>query len=311
MQLSINQNLGGNLVKRLLGVPGAFGIAYEVENTAYSSSVVLKIFNKEGDRDAENRFYQENEILHKLSPHKRIITPLSNTISDGMCTYYLMEKADCNLLKYFIDQNQKLNLQEIKTLAIGICEGIQHAHSKKVVHRDLHVGNILLKKITGLNEVKLTDFGLAKDFDILQFSEIPGRIWGALLIKPPEFYFNICEESSLDDYAFGDIYAIGILLFFLFNGLPTMHSFKLQYEVMSELKSKNVDPINSSLSEKNDAYNEWLRFSAKDFFSDLQISYTNIGTMNKANLLITKLCNPDFSKRPTDFSKIISEVKDL
>lgn len=280
------------------------------ENGFHSLPIVLKLFNKIGDVDAEKRFHQENIILKKITPHVRIINPLSHVVVNGSYTYYLMEKADYSLHAYH-SQQRKLGIDEIKNFMTGICEGLQHAHKNEVAHRDLYWNNVLLMNSTGVHEVKLTDFGLAKDFSLQDLSAIPNQIWGCFLIQPPEYKFRIWDDPKVRDYFFGDIFALGMLLFYLFDWFPSAHAFRVEGEILSILKKNNVDLITSPVAEREKSYKEWLSSSGSGFYKDLLISYADLDIMNKANSIIQKLCNPDYTKRYTNIDNVIEDISSL
>lgn len=115
MSLIPNQIIDDNHVIGIIGDPGAYAIAYEVDNSTHKLKLVLKLFNKVGDKDAESRFYRENEILHDLSPHDRVIKPFSAVKVNGSNTYYLMEKADISLHRYHLNKGT-LDITEISSL---------------------------------------------------------------------------------------------------------------------------------------------------------------------------------------------------
>ena len=71
---------------------------------------------------------------------------------------YLMEKCDCNVYDYLENnpfKDDKLILQVIEELLLGM----KDVHEAGIIHRDLHLGNILIKE----GHVVLSDFGLSKD----------------------------------------------------------------------------------------------------------------------------------------------------
>ena len=58
-------------------------------------------------------------------------------------------------------REQRLSLDERVALFIRVCEGVQHAHHKGVVHRDLKPGNLLVDTLDGRPAPKIIDFGIA------------------------------------------------------------------------------------------------------------------------------------------------------
>ena len=308
MPLTVNQNIDGNTIKRKIGDDSFFALVYEVENGKHKIPIVLKLFNRNGDVEAEKRFRQENAILTKLSPHARIIQPHSAVTVNGSHIYYLMELADFSLGYY--RKNNEIDINDIKSFMTAICEGIKHAHDNTIAHRDLYWNNVLLKINGTIKEVKISDFGMAKDFDLENLSSIPDSVWGARVIKPPEFHFRIWDDPKVTEYIPGDIYALGVLFRFLFDGDSYAHSLFLEAEILTFLQNKNIDKMTTPEKDRKNAYQEWLQ-GKTNFFTNLQISHSDLDIMKRANDILQKLCHPDYTKRYQKIDEIIKDINNL
>ena len=70
-----------------------------------------------------------------------------------------MELVDGITLKEYIDKKGRLSAKEVISIAIQMCNGIEAAHERQIVHRDIKPHNVMISKD---GKVKVTDFGIAK-----------------------------------------------------------------------------------------------------------------------------------------------------
>src|ERR1700689_4647037 len=75
--------------------------------------------------------------------------------------YLAMEYVDGSPLTDYCDQ-KKLKVKERLRLFLQVCEGVQHAHQKAIIHSDLKPSNILVTEVDGKAAPKIIDFGVAK-----------------------------------------------------------------------------------------------------------------------------------------------------
>ncbi len=71
----------------------------------------------------------------------------------------VMELVDGITLKEYIDKKGRLSAKEVISIAIQMCNGIEAAHERQIVHRDIKPHNVMISKD---GKVKVTDFGIAK-----------------------------------------------------------------------------------------------------------------------------------------------------
>ena len=117
----------------------------------------------------------------------------------------------------YCDEN-KLTPKERLELFVPVCQAIQHAHQKGIIHRDVKPSNILIALHDGRPVPKVIDFGIAKATrqplsDNTIFTQL-GQIIGTFEYMSPEQ----AEVSGLDIDTRSDIYSLGVLLYELLTG---------------------------------------------------------------------------------------------
>lgn len=123
----------------------------------YSNNILLKEIKSEYiGTPFEKRLKYEFENMKKLENSENILN-VYNYLEEEKA--YTMERADECLYDYLREKH--LILEEKIKIIRDILRGIKDAHDNSVIHRDLHLGNILRKNSTFV----IADFGLAKDLD--------------------------------------------------------------------------------------------------------------------------------------------------
>ncbi|AQK93556.1 putative receptor-like protein kinase At4g00960 isoform X2 [Zea mays] len=166
-----------------------------------------------GDDDDE-QFEKELGAVRSIQ-HENIVefvgycngyTPSSTVLPDGrpvyrkiraLCFKY-MEKG--SLRKHVADES--LDWQSRYEIIKGVCEGLNHLHSKGIVHRDLKLDNILLD---GAMKPKIADFGLSRFMGAQETTRITRNIVGTFGCMPPEFFCDGQYSKSFDVYSLGTV----------------------------------------------------------------------------------------------------------
>src|SRR5215472_18161012 len=155
MRLSSGIRLGPYEILAPLGA-GGMGEVYRARDTRLGRTVAVKILPEHlSSPEARQRFDREARTISSLS-HPNVCH-LYDVGQQDDTHYLVMEYLEGETLA---DRLRKgpLPLDQALKVGIEICDGLEAAHRKGVVHRDLKPGNVMLTKAGA----KLMDFGLAK-----------------------------------------------------------------------------------------------------------------------------------------------------
>ena len=194
---------------------GGMGQVYLAVHVTMRRRVALKVLPSWQASDTANveRFYREARASAALN-HPNIVRAFD--VGSEKDTHFLvMENLHGkNLAELLYESGGVLPVSDACGYVIQAATGLQHAHSRKLVHRDIRPDNLLLCR-DGV--VKILDVGIARFFhlpgDALTEKYQPGKIVGTADYMAPE---QAVPGKPLDHRA--DIYALGATLFHLVTG---------------------------------------------------------------------------------------------
>jgi serine/threonine-protein kinase len=206
--------IGEYRLLRELGA-GGMGVVFEAWHPPTARLVAVKRIRTLGGRSshAQQLFQREISVLRELS-HPNIVRYLDQGSVESE-PFLVSEYLAGGDLAKLIAEVRREPLPWAEALRIGdqvLC-GLQHAHERGYIHRDIKPQNILLQR--GARTAKLSDFGLAKSFSEAGASCLTrhGDVAGTLLFMAPEQIVN---------YRFvkppADIYSLGVTLYYLVSG---------------------------------------------------------------------------------------------
>ena len=135
---------------------GGMGTVYKVLHPGLKREIILKRLTIRGNSTARDRFKQEARILLDLQ-HQSIVH-MHDYFTEGSHHFIALEYVDGMSLDKLIQKQVVLPEQVAMVIFYSACLGLQYAHSKGIVHRDIKPGNILISKKAS---VKLADFVIA------------------------------------------------------------------------------------------------------------------------------------------------------
>jgi serine/threonine-protein kinase len=136
---------------------GAMGVVYRARDDQLARDVAVKLMmaDIEDEPETRTRFFREAQITSKLL-HRNIVTILDVGEEDGRL-FIVMELLKGETLTQFLKKPS--SLEQRLDLMIQACEGLEAAHVKGIVHRDIKPGNLFVQPDAGL---KILDFGVAR-----------------------------------------------------------------------------------------------------------------------------------------------------
>jgi WD40 repeat protein/tRNA A-37 threonylcarbamoyl transferase component Bud32 len=195
---------------------GGMGVVYEAEQAIPRRRVALKAIRAGfASRQMLARFVHEAHILGRLHH-----TGIAQIYEAGAAeperadqAWFAMEFVDGDTLIEHA-RRRSLDARAKAVLMIKVCDAVQHAHERGVIHRDLKPGNILVDRS---GQPKVLDFGIARmegEGLGLATETREGQLLGTLAYMSPEQAFGGPREIDTRS----DVYALGVVLYELFSG---------------------------------------------------------------------------------------------
>ena len=201
--------LGRYEIVRELG-KGAMGIVYLAKDPLIGRLVALKTIrpsahaDDEDTREFQQRFVREAQAAGILN-HPSIVTvhDIGQDEPSGM-SFIAMEYVEGQNLKEMLAQGRPLSFEQAADICAQVAEGLDFAHAKGIVHRDVKPANIIL--LEG-NRAKITDFGIAKITSGVANLTTTGQFLGTPNYMAPEQI----KGTPVDGRS--DIFSLGICLY--------------------------------------------------------------------------------------------------
>ncbi len=194
---------------------GGMAIVYKARCRLLNRYVAIKMLREErrGDEEFVERFRVEAQAAASLSHHN--IVSVFDVGQENGKDYFVMEYIEGVTLKELI-QSREIKWQEACEYAMGICDAIEHAHRKNIVHRDIKPHNIM---ITKEGVVKVTDFGIARAVSAsAMMTQGNTLIHGGKDVVGSVHYFSPEQASGKVVDFKSDIYSIGVVLYEMLTG---------------------------------------------------------------------------------------------
>lgn len=207
----IGKVVGPYRIRAELGSGGMGAVYLAEQHEPVRRQVALKVIKAGMDsEDVISRFQSERELL-ALMNHPNIAQVLEVGATAEGRLYFAMEYVPGVPVHEFCDR-RGLDIAHRLELFLQICEGVQHAHQKGVIHRDLKPNNLMVADYQGQMLVKVIDFGIAKSMDGGRGQTGSTRM--GMPIGTPAY---MSPEQAAGDLAAidtrTDVYSLGVVLY--------------------------------------------------------------------------------------------------
>jgi len=195
------QTLGKYKIIAPLG-SGGFGTVYLAQDTWIDKKVAIKVPHRQGLDFGE--LLREPRLLASVS-HPNIVA-ITTAEKQENVFFIVMEYVQGETLENIIAANGALDISRALDFTCQICNGVDHAHSQGVIHRDLRPANVL---VTDNDMVKVADFGTSRFLEIAAHGT---TVIGSPPYMAPEQFHGKAVFAS-------DIYSLGVTMYQMLTGV--------------------------------------------------------------------------------------------
>ncbi|MEJ2663301.1 MAG: serine/threonine-protein kinase [Spirochaetia bacterium] len=188
---------------------GGMGKVYKAIHPTLKKHIIIKRLNISSAKTLSERFKREANVMMGFR-HENIVS-VHDHFKHGNSYYIAMEYIDGISLEDLIEKKKKIPPLAAALIFREICKGLQYAHHKGVIHRDIKPDNVLISKN---GDVKLFDFGIAMvEAEAEKELTKTGVVMGTPSYMSPE---QIKDAKHVDKRT--DIYSMGIMLYQMITG---------------------------------------------------------------------------------------------
>lgn len=192
---------------------GSYCVVTKVTNGLYKKQL-LKEYQSNDEQCKRLKYEFEN--MSKLSDVVGVLNVCNYNSTDNS---YLMEACEKNLYDY-LNEHIGLPIKDRLDIVLQIALALNEAHKRSIIHRDLHLGNILKKGEVFL----LSDFGLSKDLDIIRSLKTTSTP------KNAHFFLDPLALNNLKNYdMYSDMYSVGKILEYIMTYDTSIINDELNY----------------------------------------------------------------------------------
>ncbi len=267
---NVGEKIGGYEIISKVG-EGGLGVVYRARQLSMGRTVALKVLHEKwiGDDEFRKRFLVEARLVGRLS-HPNLIQVIDVGRHRNQL-YYSMEFIEGVTVETQLDDFGAMELPQAMDIVCQVASALEHLASKKIVHRDVKPGNIM---VTTKGVAKLGDFGFVKS-SLDSVLSPDGEILGT-----PDYISPEAANGDRDIDFRSDIYSLGVSFYHMLAGKPPFagtssevldaHIFKkppLITEFRPDLPKLACDIVNKMIAKKPE--NRYQKYT--EFFADMEL----------------------------------------
>ncbi len=216
----------------ILSKVGAGGMSdvYKAKDHVLGRIVAIKVLKNEFSEDVNfvTKFRTEAQSAAGLE-HPNIVN-IYDVGSENGLHFIVMEYVEGITLKTYVEKKGQLSFKEATSIAIQVARGIEAAHGKEIIHRDIKPQNVI---ISTEGKVKVTDFGIAR---AISSNTISAEVMGSVHYASPEQARNGFVDGR------SDIYSLGIVMYEMVTGRVPFDGDTTVSVAIQHLQEEMVEP---------------------------------------------------------------------
>jgi len=215
---------------------GSMGEVYRATHTKFDFPVAIKVLNQQiADEKMYKRFLREGRIASQIK-HGNVVELLDvGAVSSGL-PYLVMELLDGESLAARLEREVRLPLEEAIEITLQVLKGLEVAHAKGVVHRDVKPDNLFLHHDGHDLVTKILDFGISKAEETSFELTGAGQIIGTPHYLAPE---QVMGALDLDRRV--DLWATGIVCYEMITGRVPYDGDTIM-DLMASIAEEDAEP---------------------------------------------------------------------
>lgn len=210
--------LTGYEVLELVG-RGGMGAVYKARQVSLDRVVAIKLLPPDlwsADVDYAERFRQEARMMAKLMHPGMVAVFDFGQTTEGQL-YFVMDFVEGTDVARMIAARGALPPETARSIALQVCETLQHAHKHGIIHRDIKPANVM---VNHEGQVKVADFGLAK----MPAQDLEG-VDSSITMGSPDYLAPECLMTGQTEDHRVDIYGLGVMLYEMLVGIIPRRSY--------------------------------------------------------------------------------------
>ena len=193
---------------------GGMGVVYRAHHLALDRKRALKVISPALSTDPRfrERFQRESRLAASLE-HPNVV-PIDHAGDERGILYLSMRLVEGSDLRRIVETEGRLDARRTARLVGGLARGLDAAHGRGMLHRDVKPANVLIEEANGDERVYLTDFGISRIVGGGATVTASGELLGSPdYVSPEQVAGDRVDHRT-------DVYALGCLLHFALTGQP-------------------------------------------------------------------------------------------